>query len=355
MNNEIDHLEAAMARYAAERPLYESYAAKLQILLTSLLEANEIRYQVVESRAKDLISFRDKINRPGKSYKDPLTELPDLCGARVIVYYSDDVTSVSEMIDREFLVLEKELSHQPDSFEVDRFGYLSVHSIVRLNNDRSNLSEWKFAESFKAEIQIRTVIQHAWSAVSHALQYKQETATPSKLRRRLFRIAGLFELADEEFVAIRDAKVSLTTAAVNAVTSGEKSIPITLETIKAFVQNNDYLEEIVEEAKSSGFEILEFDPDDVTYPEMIDISNKLGLQTISEIESIIKGDNTSLFASIIDKFGTRWSVSPDYLIFFILLREISSRYSIEELGEFGWGRERAKIILSGAKNAKTKS
>jgi putative GTP pyrophosphokinase len=198
-----EDMRSVVEKYRSLRPLYEGFALKLAPLIRDILEVHNIKYQVVESRAKDIPSFEEKISRPGKSYGDPLKDLTDLCGCRVIVYYQDDVDRVAEAVKAEFLISEENLSRQPQLLAVDRFGYLSAHYIVSIGKMRMDLTEWKPYTGLVAEIQVRTVIQHAWSAVSHALQYKQEAAIPSKLQRRLHRIAGLFELADEEFVGLR--------------------------------------------------------------------------------------------------------------------------------------------------------
>jgi putative GTP pyrophosphokinase len=71
-------LEGQVEQYALERPLYESYAAKLRTLLVSLLDAHGLKFQVVEARAKEVDSFREKVTRAGKFYENPISDLPDL-------------------------------------------------------------------------------------------------------------------------------------------------------------------------------------------------------------------------------------------------------------------------------------
>jgi putative GTP pyrophosphokinase len=75
-----EDIKSVVEKYRSLRPLYEGFALKLEPLLRDILEANNIKYQVVESRAKEIPSFEEKISRPGKSYGDPLKDITDLCG-----------------------------------------------------------------------------------------------------------------------------------------------------------------------------------------------------------------------------------------------------------------------------------
>ncbi|MCG7349720.1 GTP pyrophosphokinase [Sphingomonas sp. ACRSK] len=185
-----DHVSSSADKY----PIYEGYAKNLESLIRTILLSKRIPFHIVESRAKAVQSFRDKISRRGKKYVNPLEDITDLCGCRIITYYQDDCSAVADLIKSEFEVIEEELSHQPSHLESDRFGYISSHYIIKMREDRAHLIEWSPYSSLIAEVQVRTVIQHAWSAVSHAIQYKEETQVPSLLQRRLYRIAGLFEL-----------------------------------------------------------------------------------------------------------------------------------------------------------------
>jgi hypothetical protein len=85
-----------------------------------------------------------------------------------------------------------------EQLDVDRFGYVSQHYIVCLGEPRRSLAEWRDLADLFAEIQVRTVLQHAWSAIQHSLDYKSTYDVPTRLRRRLFRLSALFELADAE-------------------------------------------------------------------------------------------------------------------------------------------------------------
>jgi putative GTP pyrophosphokinase len=69
------------------------------------------------------------------------------------------------------------------------------------------LPGWAKYKGLKAEFQVRTILQHAWDAISHKLDYKPESPMPRQNRRRLARLAGLLELADDEFSNLKKQAV----------------------------------------------------------------------------------------------------------------------------------------------------
>ena len=87
------------------------------------------------------------------------------------------------MIEREFDIDWAYSSRRGEDDPPDRFGYRSDHYIVRTPADE------RFA-GLSAEIQVRTVMQHAWAAVDHRIRYKADDL-PRDLSRRLFRLNAL--------------------------------------------------------------------------------------------------------------------------------------------------------------------
>lgn len=345
-------VDAQVQKYASMLGIYETFSSKLDHLIRSLLDANEVKYQIVESRAKTVESFREKITRPGKLYDDPIAELPDLCGSRIIVYYADDVVKVSDMIKSEFFIIEEELAHQTESLDVDRFGYLSAHYVVRLSDGREGLAEWKFSKELHAEIQVRTVIQHAWSAVSHALQYKQETSVPSRLRRRLYRIAGLFELADEEFIGIRNQREQLEKSTAAAIASGNKNIPLSATSIIQMLGNWEYSKQAGMEARKAGLGISKFTDEDGTIREIYEIASRAGITNIEDLEGSIMPLDYSIYKHIANATKEVWTVSIDFLFFFLLWKRYPDLITYEELRDYDWGDSRARQVTDAILGAK---
>ena len=76
--------------------------------------------------------------------------------------------------------------------ELDSFGYNSLHYICRLPG-----------YDYRFELQLRTTLQHAWAAINHDNGYKSGVEIPHEYLRRMNRLAGMLEMADDEFSRIR--------------------------------------------------------------------------------------------------------------------------------------------------------
>lgn len=240
--------------YKRTRPYYEEFCSKLIALLEDLLSKAIIKYDVVEGRAKTIESFSHKLRRDGKTYGDPLREMTDLVGLRVIVYYEDDVDRVCSLLENEFEIDSRSACKEA-ILTPNRFGYLSVHEVFSLSNTRAHLPEWSDFSDFRAEVQVRTVLQHAWAAISHMLQYEKEKDIPSQLRRKLLRLSGLFELADEELLALREKQEVLRKEINERIEEKDLEIPINALTISEFLATSSLVKEAMEIVRHTKLEV----------------------------------------------------------------------------------------------------
>ena len=171
------------------RPRLEAAGAEVVEHLKKRIEVAQIPVHSVTFRVKDGASLAKKLARPDKSYAK-LFDVTDLVGVRVETYFEDHVEQVARLIEKHFLV---DLAH---SSARDRpAGYRSVHYVCAHSGVHPD---------FRFEVQLRTVLQHAWAEVEHDLGYKADDEVPEQIRRRFARVAGLLEIADEEFVSIRN-------------------------------------------------------------------------------------------------------------------------------------------------------
>jgi len=176
-------------------------AERLKVLLVSqlehLLKQDGISLGVpIESRVKDWGSIEEKLDRKSISLNS-LTDLDDLLGMRLILLFQRDSLAVEKLLNTHLRVLSSEDTalRLTDS----QFGYQSKHFIIELPREWLNVPTWNDLGAIRVEIQVRTLAQHIWAAVSHKLQYKQETSVPPPLRRSINRVSALLESVDIDF------------------------------------------------------------------------------------------------------------------------------------------------------------
>ncbi len=220
--------------YRAVLPRYEEYAQRLHDLLQSITASHGMDVAQIEHRAKSVESFLAKAQRKG--YEEPLSQTKDLAGLRITTYYEDDVGRVVNILREEFEVHEEHSVDKLDELRVDEFGYRSVHLVVKLGESRTSLPEWKDFADLDAEIQIRSVLQHAWAAISHKIAYKEASEAPGELRRQLVRLSALLELADQQFALIRDRSEQIAEDYRADVREGELDIPLDIDSLSAFLR-----------------------------------------------------------------------------------------------------------------------
>lgn len=107
---------------------------------------------------------------------------------------------------------------------------------MKLKPSRTNLPEYGRFKGLTAEIQVRTILQHAWAEIEHDIQYKSVETIPVSIRRRFMALAGLLEIADREFQAVQDEDERLRQEARRAVQQGELArVEITPDALKAYL------------------------------------------------------------------------------------------------------------------------
>lgn len=188
----------AVAEYASRRPDLVAATEQYLKLVTGLLDDAGINYLSITARTKSIDSFAAKANRPAADgtpmYSDPLVEITDQVGLRVITYLREDVDAVANLLAEEMRLLDdQDMGLQ--TARQGRWGYASRHLLFGVEG-----------EQYPASIQVRTVLQHAWAEFEHDVRYKGSIPAEhvSELDRRFTLAAGLLELADREFTEIRE-------------------------------------------------------------------------------------------------------------------------------------------------------
>ncbi|NUL46899.1 hypothetical protein F7P69_17085 [Cellulosimicrobium funkei] len=180
----------------------EPFGVRLTDLIRQILSNNGIPVHTVNFRVKSEESVRQKLNAKPGHYSGP-SSLMDLLGLRVTCYFADEVDRVAFIIDDEFAIDWDNSGDKRENLGSKEFGYRSVHRIARLDPTRAALTEYSDQTNTTFELQIRSVLQHAWAEIEHDLGYKQSTI-PEQYSRRFSRLAGVLELVDDEFASLRD-------------------------------------------------------------------------------------------------------------------------------------------------------
>jgi putative GTP pyrophosphokinase len=195
-----------IGKFEKDEDLYEDFAIELQSIIEDILDEYKIHFHSVPSRVKSSESLINKINRSDKNYKS-LEDVTDLIGLRIITYFSEDVDRIANIIENAFKIDQVNSIDKRVALDPDRFGYLSLHYVISFKEDRLKFTEYRKYKGLKAEIQIRSILQHTWAEIEHDLGYKSKAQIPKDLRRSFSRIAGLLEIADLEFVKLRSELV----------------------------------------------------------------------------------------------------------------------------------------------------
>jgi len=173
----------------------------------------------VKDREEAIKKFVRKYQSDFEAAKTPYEikdHITDLIGVRVICLYEDEVDRIGEVMRANFDVLEITDKIKALESTEDEFGYKGLHMDLKINDRRRALPEYAPFALLRFELQIRTIVQDAWSVLDHKIKYKK--AIPARLKRRINALAAQFETVDHEFLAIRNESLELERVSATAAT-----------------------------------------------------------------------------------------------------------------------------------------
>jgi ppGpp synthetase/RelA/SpoT-type nucleotidyltranferase len=184
--------------------VFDNYKTYAEVLKRILENACKVSFPeaIIQTRPKSISSFAEKAARKFDKYPDAVNQMTDLCGARVIVQTTEQVKAVRQFIEANFVIVEKD--DKGVLLSEDRFGYRDMHYIVQLCPDRCRTlgvkeGERRQIDDRKAEIQVRTWVQHAWADTLHDRMYKNDLKVSAELVRTGNLQAALMEEGDRIF------------------------------------------------------------------------------------------------------------------------------------------------------------
>ena len=191
------NIEKCETWYEGNYSKYKLCGVTLKGLIETILNRKDVLFHSIEYRIKTKESFLDKCKK--EKYVDPVHEITDVCGIRIIGYTNHDVTKIQKIIESEFKIDRENSINKSEIMKDDQVGYRSVHYVASIKSNRTQLPEYQEYKGIKFEIQIRTLLQHAWAEIEHDRNYKFSGELPSEIKRRFYLVAGSLELLDREF------------------------------------------------------------------------------------------------------------------------------------------------------------
>lgn len=280
-----DPMEEIVAEYRDRLPVYDEFATACKVLVEQLLPLDDIRVHSVTCRPKEVDRLRDKLARPEKHYAR-LAEVTDLAGVRIITYLGDEVDAVATIIEREFKIILEQSIDKRQALDPDRFGYLSLHYICSLPAKRTRLPEYAPHKGLLCEIQVRSILQHAWAEIEHDLGYTAPEAIPRTIRRRFSRMAALLETADEEFMRIRDELTEYAAEVEKDIVEKPSEVLLDKISLTAFIEQDVIVRRMDKQMVDYVGGVIE-DADDRWLNNLVAYLQSLGIQGIEELKTAL--------------------------------------------------------------------
>jgi putative GTP pyrophosphokinase len=281
---------------------YESYKAAADLGLKEvqkILDTLPFSVHLVTARAKDENSVRRKLRR--KRYEKPSTQLTDLIGIRVITYYSDEVDQVADLLKQHFRINKKMSEDKRVRFAYNQFGYQSVHLIAKLASGLLDSPNAHILKTKWFEIQIRSILDHAWAEIEHEVVYKSDLIDRQRFSRRFAAISGTLWMLEREFIDLRAEKSRIIEQHLNTIRNGEgDEIRVDACSLTAYMEFK-FPSAVGWRSSSGSF----FSHSDVVCSEAL---RAFGHRTLSQLDNLYQGRR---FRNAVKNYAVLTAISPD--------------------------------------------
>ena len=339
------HGLAILEEYRQQRPVFEKMQETVPAQVRSVFEEAGIIVASIESRIKEEKSLAGKLELKGAKYAS-LADITDIFGMRIITFYIDDVDKVASVVERLFEVDWDNSVDKRKLHEVDSFGYMSLHYICRHPDF-----------PFRFEVQMRTILQHAWANMNHDTGYKSGVEVPIEYMRNMNRLAGMLELADEQFSRIRNEITDYRRQVQSLVASGRlEEVPLDGDSLRSYLKLGpfDALNRRIASVNQAEIQ-------DVSLMPYLELFKLLGFKTLGDLANFIRDYAEGAYQiacyqiSLTDLDIIASSVGPQNLCIAYLLKKGSGRAGIRLMldtlnGESESNDMMAEYIVEQAKN-----
>jgi ppGpp synthetase/RelA/SpoT-type nucleotidyltranferase len=277
---------------------------------------------------------QEKIDRKRGKYKDPIRQITDLAALRILVFYRDEVSRVEDVLKEAFEVDIKNTINKGAALTKNQFAYGGISYVVELPKDQVQQPEYAEFRDLKFEIQILTLCQYAWAEIQRKIEYKTEELVPFVVSRRLSRLMALFDLADDEFMQIRNEEIeALRQCKISSLSS------------KKFLRISSKMRNLLKDAYKECF--TEMDPyDDQRYlVELLEVCSILKFENIASLELYLSSEtNLSKLMYSLRKHGKPMIRAGPISMCLILIYHSSAIFSSSFLSGKGWAEPMLTIL-----------
>lgn len=337
------HSETLLRQYRDLHPTLEKLANKANDLLRHALREQGIYVTAIEHRVKTEKSLVRKLELKGTKYKS-IDDITDLVGLRVITFYTDEVDKVAAIAKRIFNIDWQESVDKRKLHELDSFGYNSLHYICRLkqadivDNDKNP----------RFELQMRTALQHVWSTIEHDTGYKGDVKIPREYLRQFSRLAGLLELADDEFSRLRIVLTDYRRQTLALVKSGQlDDVPLSRDTFRNYLDLKPFDRLNLRIAAVNQAEIYP-----VSVMSYLPVLESLGLETLGDVQHFIDENSDEAYQLAVSQLALTdldllsSNTALQYLCLVYVLKNGGGRDGLKSFYDIINGEEKANGMLA---------
>ena len=202
----LQTIQEIAAAWQIDEPKFK----ELGLLVSSYIKKNITEFEIlpeISFRTKDLLSIIKKIKKKQREKEYSYLSLNDKLGLRIICLFQEDMNKVDSFVKDNFSIIKAE--YKQNELNYDKLDYISNHYDLSIKESLPYFSKYKNYKDLIFELQVRTLNQHAWSNAAHSLVYKQEAEISPVLKRKIYRLLSLYEIADDEFSSVNKTLLEL--------------------------------------------------------------------------------------------------------------------------------------------------
>lgn len=322
------HCQMILDEFRENQETFEKIKTIVLEQINKSIKDNKLYIIGVEARVKMEESLAGKLALKGYKYKT-LSDITDIVGARVITFYTDEVDKIAALVQSIFDIDWSNSIDKRKAHSLDSFGYMSLHYVCRIPKKLFYDPAFPKVNEYRFEIQMRTAIQHVWATLYHDSGYKSGVEIPTEYLRNLNRLAGMLELADEQFSKIRSAITDYRRQVQSLVASGNfNEVTLDGDSFRNYLQINPFQKLTTKMAAINQAEVYQ----DSFIPYLPALL-KIGFKTLGDLEKLKADHGDDAYQLAVHQIG---STDLDIIASTLSLQNLCIAYLLKNgFGEAG--------------------